>query len=399
MIRPFLYLVGYHVLSVPCSKGADLVNLCAKFGIIYHPIGIRPMEDGESRLLVRVSPHASLRLRTLCHKAEIDARVHSRHGLPSLAGRIFHRPGILLGLCLCALMTFFGGRVIWDVRIEGNSAVSDEVIIDTLRECGIGVGSDKTKIDVDAVKNRFLIVSDEISWITVNITGTVAEVEVREVLAKSEQPDYAASNLIAARNGTVVEFDEVRGNIAVELGEAVSEGELLVGGVYGSETSALRFVRSRGRVMALCEREYSISVPLEFEKKVYTGRKKIKKSVIFFDKEVKVFGNSGNLYTSCDIIDKVEYLNFFGLGELPFGVRTVEYVEYATETAKRSEAQAAEQANFLLWQKFSEEAPEAQTVAKRLVGRLAEDTYILDATVESIENIAVEKEIEIDITG
>ena len=399
MIRPFLYLVGFHVLCVPADRGADLVNICAQAGVVYHPLGTRRMENGEAELLIRVSPYASLRLRTLCRTAKIDVRLVSRHGLGTLLCRILRRPGIVAGLCACILMTALGSRVIWDVRIEGNDTVSDEVITDLLRECGVGVGSDKTKIDVDAVKNRFLIKSDEISWITVNIIGTVAEVEVRETKTQEQAPDYVASNLVASRNGTVVEFEEVRGNIAVELGEDVSEGELLVGGVYGSETSALRFTRAEGRVMALCRRDYSVKVALQFDKKVYTGRKKIKKSLIFFEKEVKLFRNSGNLYTSCDIINKVEYLNFFGLGKLPFGVRSVEYVEYQTETAQRSEEQASEQANFQLWQMFFADAPTAQTVGKKLLGRLEDGYYILEAEIECIENIAVEKEIEIDIMG
>ena len=45
---------------------------------------------------------------------------------------------------------------------------------------------------------------------------------------------------------------------------------------------------------------------MKYDKKVYTGRKKIKKSLIFFEKEVKFFGNSRNLYASCDKIDVVE---------------------------------------------------------------------------------------------
>ena len=101
----------------------------------------------------------------------------------------------------------------------------------------------------------------------------------------------------------------------------------------------------------------------------------------------------------CDIINKVEYLNFFGLGKLPFGVRSVEYFEYQTETAQRSEEQASEQANFQLWQMFFADAPTAQTVGKKLLGRLEDGYYILEAEIECIENIAVEKEIEIDIMG
>ena len=397
MIRPFLYLVGFHVLCVPADKGADLVNICAQAGVVYHPLGTRRMENGEAELLIRVSPYASLRLRTLCRTARIDVKLVSRHGLGTLLCRILRRPGIVAGLCACILMTALGSRVIWDVRIEGNDTVSDEVITDLLRECGVGVGSDKTKIDVDAVKNRFLIKSDEISWITVNIIGTVAEVEVRETKTQEQAPDYVASNLVASRNGTVVEFDEIRGNIAVELGEDVSEGELLVGGVYGSETSALRFTRAEGRVMALCRRDYSVKVALQFDKKVYTGCKKIKKSLIFFEKEVKFFRNSGNSYTSCDTIIKVEYFDLFGLGKLPFGIKTVTEKEYVTETASRTEAQAAEQANLLLWQSFYSDCPEGELAFKSISGGMENGAYVIRARIQSIENIAAERRIEVDI--
>lgn len=394
MIRPLLFLVGYEILSVDESDSARLINLCTQAKIVY-----RIIDFGEGRVRLRVSPIAAMRLRILCAKYGIVICVHRRHGIPDLLARFISRPGLVLGFALSVLTVAASGRVIWDVRVEGNETVPTEYIKETLSECGIGIGTPKEGLELDSIENRFLILSDEISWITVNVTGTVAEVEVREVQSAEELPDYAASNLVAARNGTVVSFEQVRGNIAVELGEAVSEGELLVGGIYGSEDTALRFVRSSGRVFALCERDFHISVPLEFEKKSYTGEQKIKKSLIFFEKEVKLFGNSGNLYTSCDIIDEVEYLNFFGLGEIPVGIRTVKYAEYENETATRTEEQAREQAIFELWQSFYAQAPEAQQVHKTLEGKLENGTYILIATVGSIENIAVEQEIELDIVN
>ena len=91
-----------------------------------------------------------------------------------------------------------------------------------------------------------------------------------------------------------------------------------MGAIYGSEGEALRLVRSSGSVFALCEQDFCISVPMKYDKKVYTGRKKIKKSLIFFEKEVKFFGNSRNLYASCDkidvgVINMVEEYSLFSL--------------------------------------------------------------------------------------
>ena len=392
MIRPLLYLVGYCVISLPESEAVKFINGSSSSGFIYHDMGVR-----EGRRRFRLSPVACVRACELCRMLGLDARVEERKGLPYLCMRLLRRPGLLIGCAVVAFCVFFSQRVVWDIRIEGNPTVSDTVIIDTLSECGFGVGTPIEELDIDGIENRFLILSDEISWITVNVIGTVAEVEVREVKAAEPLPDYVSSNLVATRNGKVVEFFQVRGDIVVELGEDVSEGQLLVSGVYGSENSPMRFVRARGQVLAQCDRDFSVEVPLEYEKKVYTGEQKIKKSLIFFEKEVKFFGNSGNSYASCDTIEEVEYLDFFGLGKLPFAIRTVTYAEYVTETAVRSEEEAKEEANFLLWQRFAADAPDAQVVGKSLRGELMADKYVLTATVTTVENIAEEREVKVEI--
>ncbi len=393
MLRPLEWLMGYDILWVSEEGAKNFINICTVSGIEYHALG-----RSSGKELFRLRLVASLRVRAACEAAGVEVGVKQRRGFPSMLCTVAHRPGIVLGLIICTVMMLYSSHTVWDVRIEGNRSVSEEAIKSTLRECGVDVGSDIRTLDIDSVQNKFLIASDEISWISVNIVGSIAEVEVREVAARPISPNYTCSNLVATQNGTVVELREVRGNIAVTLGEAVSKGDILVCGVWGDENSATRFMRSRGEVMALCSREMEIRVGLNFDKKILTGRRKTKKSLIFFDKEVKLFVNSGNLYTSCDIIEREEYLNLFGLGKLPFGIKTVEYVEYTVESAQRSEEQAREQANFLLWQKFFTEAPDASLVGKRIVGRLEGEEYILLATIESIENIACEQEVEINIS-
>ncbi len=392
MIHPLLYVIGYCVVAVSEDDAVRLVNGAAMSGLVYHDMGAR---DGFRRF--RVSPVACVRAEELCLSLGIRMTVQRRVGLPYLFARLVKRCGIVAGVLLCVAFACFSSRVVWDIKIVGNSAVSDEEIIGTLGECGFGVGSVIDELDIDRIENRFLIISDEISWISVNVLGTVAEVEVRETVTAEPSPDYVCSNLVAARSGRVVELFEVRGDIQVELGEDVSEGQLLVSGVYGNEQTSMRFLRSKGQVLAQCDREFSVTVPLEYEKKVYTGEKKIKKSLIFFEKEVKFFGNSGNSYASCDTIEEVKYFDLFGLGKLPFGIRTVTVSEYVTETATMSEEQAAEEAVYLLWQRFGEQAPDAKVVGKTLSGTVDGGVYRLDALVRSVENIAVEREVEVEI--
>ena len=397
MIRPLLYLVGYSILSVSEADAVRLLGLFSAGGIIYHDAGVGTDSAGETRRYFRVRTGVARRVIRICVRMEIEIRVESRHGAPADALRLCRRPGLLLGAVLFAVCALYLGGRVWDIRVEGARDVSEATVVEVLRQSGISVGCKKSELDIDAIENRALILSDQISWISVNIVGTVAEVEIREAVIPPRTEDYVASNLVATANGTVVRFEEVRGNIAVKIGESVSEGQLLVGGVYGSDKEATRFVRSSGRVIALCEREYTVEIPLTFDKKVYTGEQKIKKSLIFFEKEVKFFGNSRNLYASCDTIDTVRYFNPFGLGDLPFGVRTQIYAECVTQQAVRTEEQAREQAYHTLWQMLDADAPDAIVASKHLEGRVEDGKYILEATVECFENIAKEQEIEVKI--
>ncbi len=392
MMHPLLFFFGYSVISFSESESVRVINACAMGEIDYFDLGTT---DGKRRL--RVSLLGASRLSRGCRREGIELTVESRHGLPVLLSSAVRRPGILVGLVIAVCAIVFSQSVIWDVRVEGNETVPSEEIIALLEECGVGVGTKKRGLDIAAIENKVLILSDDISWISVNVIGNIAEVQVREIASVPEDEDYAASNLVATRSGTVVEFIEIKGNLDVKLGEAVSEGQLLVGGIYGSETDGFRLVRSKGKVLALCDHEYTVKVPLQYEKKVYTARKKTRKSLIFFEKEVNFFRNSRNLYSSCDTIERVEYLNLFGLGDLPVGIRTIEYIEYETKIGIRSEEQAAEQANLLLWQMLYADAPDAELVSKQLDGRVEGDTYILTARIECVQNIAEEREIEVEM--
>ncbi len=394
MIHPLLFIVGYSVISVSTEDALRLINAFSLRKMVYHDMGER-----NGRRYFRLSAAAYFRAIAVCDSLSIEIKTEKKRGTPFLLGGLFRRWGLVVGGIAVVLCIFLSGRVIWDVKITGNKNVPDEVIISTLEECGVGVGTLLSQVDVDSVENRFLILSDDISWITVNLIGTVAEVEVREVQRAEIEPDYVCSNLVAAKNGKIVELFQVKGDVCVELGEAVSEGQLLVSGVYGTDTSPMRFVRSEGKVFAACEKEYLIEIPLEYDKKVYTGEQKIKKSLIFFKKEVKFFGNSGNSYASCDTIEVVKYFDLLGLGKLPFGIRTVTYEEYTSQTAVMTEEQAEEEAIRVLWQTVFGDCPDAEVLSKSFSGEIVDNAYVLRAKVTTLENIAVEKEVKVEIVN
>lgn len=390
MRRLIFFVLGYKRLSAPVIYAAEIMNVCMLYGYQY-----RDSLIAEGRIYLTVSLRTAKKLLASCGERGIDIAVESERGLPGILYRYRHRYGIAAGAILSSLIIFFSSRVIWDIRVDGNREMSDAEVIAELNASGLSLGKVRSKLDTDSIQNRVMISSDKISWISVNIIGTVAQVEIRESEVVEEKEELAAANIVAARDGEIVLFEDVRGNILLDIGDRVREGELIVSGLYDGTVKGIRYTRARGKVLARTNREMFVEIPLKYDKKVYTGRSFTEKYLVFFEKEIKFYGNSGNSYGSCDTIDTVEYLDVMSMGELPIGIRTVKHMEYTYESAERSEEEAKELALYKLRCQMLPIVSEAELLKKDTVIACTETALILRCEIECIENIAKVEKIDI----
>ena len=308
MLHPFRFIVGYKILKIKAEDSAAFVNMCGDYGLRYISL-----DFAEESSEIKATLFWSGKILRTAKALGIEIECVRECGLPALIKRYRHRYGIAIGALVGLVFAVYTSGLVWDIRVEGNSRLSESEVIGILKTCGFNEGIGHRGLNTGVIENRVLIYSDDISWITINIIGTVAEVEIRETAVVDESEFMAAANLVAERAGVVEYFEQTRGNVAVVTGEAVSEGQLLVGGVYGSEEEGFRYTVAKGKVYASTERDISVEIPLKYEKKVYTGESKTEKYLIFFENEIKFYGNSGNLYASCDTIDTVEYFHSFCL--------------------------------------------------------------------------------------
>ena len=386
-----LFIFGYVSLSAERARAHEIMNLCMERGYVY-----RDLRFEGDRIYFNCSLGTAKKLSDVCGARGIEIVRLRERGVPSLLGRYRRRYGFFAGLALFAAIFFLSSTVIWGIKIDGNARLSEREVLTELRRCGLSVGSRKSGLDVSAIENRVLIESDEISWISVNIIGTVAEVEIREIEVEEEREQYLASNIVAARDGQIELFEDVRGNIVLNIGDYVRKGELIVSGLYDSQTQGIRYTDAKGRVLARTERDISVSIPFKYEKKRYTGKVFTEKYLIFFEKEIKFYTNAGNLYASCDTIDTVEYINFFSAGELPVGVRTVKHMEYVYEDAERTPEEAERLADYKLSCDLAALADDGELLRKSKVYRVTDTAYIIDCHIQRIENIAERREIKIE---
>ena len=234
------------------------------------------------------------RLEALAAPLAAPPNVSPPHGLPAVWERLRGRWGLAVGAALCVGIVWLSTTVVWEIDVTGNRRLSDADIQEILAGSGFSVGTRFGSIDFDVLQNEILLGTDAISWIAINMQGSVAHVEVRERLAGRMEADGSrAANVVAAENGQILEISVTGGQAAVSPGDIVRAGELLIGGVISVGEDGVRFERAAGRVLAQVQREICVEIPARQSVRRYTGSEVRAFSLSFFGKVIKLSQNSG----------------------------------------------------------------------------------------------------------
>ena len=371
---------------------AKLLNLLMTNGISYDALSLRG-----GQIQFQVSERAFKRLARLCDAEGICLTVEERKGLPQLARRYGKRIGISVGVLLATVILFWGSRVVWDVRVTGNAALSDETVLDMLSECGLKSGTYLPTLDTNLVESQMLLSHRELCWISVNIRGTTANVEVVETVSGDREAATHA-NLVASCDGQIERIEIYEGNVTVRVGDVVREGDLLVSGIYDKGLLGARVTRAKGDIYARTIHSFEIEIPLESEEKVYTGREWTEKYVNFFGKRIKVFANTGNVGAECDIIYHNNGVSLPDGAVLPISIQSVVYREYRKEICTYGTEEAMERAFSALSGELEDFVTKtgAELLSKTVRCELDESAFRIHCTVICVENIALVQEFGIN---
>ena len=388
------WLVGYNVIEMSRAYLEDFLNLCLRYGFNYFDIEI----DEERRSArIKVLSTELKNIATACRMWQIRIKVISTHGAPAHLAQYKGRWGILVG-CVLALVLFVAAQsVIWRIDVIGNDRLTLEHVMESLDEQGLRVGEWKSALDTDSIEARVMINDDQISWVSIELMGTVARVEIREVLDTDvTEKNLTPANLVSRFDAQIVGMEVYSGFISVKEGDFVRKGELLVSGIYKEGKAPLRFSRASGKVLGRVSHSFEIEIPLIQSKKVYLDEKIEKKTLIFFGKPIKFFLNYRNLPTSYDIINYVYTLDPFSLGELPISVSVDTFLPYEMKEVEINEEEAIEQAYDRLREMIDSELPDAQILKKTLHGEFLDGRYVLKCTVIAICDIGDQIEFEVE---
>lgn len=382
-------LLGFAVLEVNCGKAEFVTNLFRN--------GIRfKIPKKQDTIFYILKSDVSFVL-NYSKENGIECNVKAMKGLPFVLARYKRRAGIYIGIILFIMTVFTSGRVVWKIDVTGNEKIPASEIAENLERLGFTYGTNFKRIDFDDLRRDYLIENDDLSWISVNMKGTYAHVEVRELKKTAGGNGPGLCNIVASENGKILLVEAEEGKTCVYPGDKVSKGDLLIGCVMTSGEDRLRFERAQGTVLAEVKRKFTYTIP--YEKAVYSpsGAESIEKTLIFFKKDIKFSKSSGNSFRFYDTIDGVNYIYLKEGLFVPFGFRSVTYRELQKDTVIMNENEAEVEAEKLFGNYLNDCLCGAKLLSYERRDFTAEKGHTVECDVLCLADIAMGVEVPSDL--
>jgi similar to stage IV sporulation protein len=385
------FIFGAYTLAVPSEQAPRAMNVLITNNI---PFG-KSREEGGG-VLILLSRRGLRRYLDVTGGFLFGERAFC-HGLPELFRRYRLRAGVFAGLLIFIASVTLSSFFIWDVNVTGNVSITAEEMQERLAAYGVREGAFIPALDMNDIASRILLEAGNISFLKINVHGTVARVELRERRESEKESELSSpSNLVARYSGQIERLEVMGGSCKVQYLTPVKKGELLVSGIIDSAALGYRLVRSRGKVFARVTLSYESEIPLEITEKAYTGAEKSKKSIIFFAKSLNISKKTSVPYEKYDTIINKEKIYLFGKIELPIFAVTETYREYREVPRTLSESEARTRALAEIDEKSRAELAGAEILSRTVETEMREGSLFVRTEVYCILDIAEEVKIETD---
>ncbi len=391
MIGFILYLIfGFIDVSVPCEKGGVAADILLRSRFRFN------MMTGESDMRFRITQYHFRRLSEIFESNGVPYSVIRRGGIPAGFKKYRTRWGIFVGILIFCATVFLSGRYVWYVDVIGNKTVSKEDIIENLESVGFSLGTEISSCDFSALTNSYLAKFDDLCWISVNMEGTWAHVEVRELRDFEKREDDMTANVVASEPGQIVIVETFEGKPMVKTGDFVGKGDLVISGVMTVGDDGIRFESSSGRVLAKVERNFDIEIPKIKEIRVPTGAEIEKKELVFFKKQIKLSGNSGIPYRNYATMNEKRQVFLFGSFPLPLFVLTDTYSEYSKETVTLSDREVMSEVKSEFSRELDRVLDGAELLSLGISDEDTEEYYVRRVKISCLADIAEVRYFETD---
>ena len=191
--------------------------------------------------------------------------------LAAVLGALRRRPGALVGAALALAAALVLSQFVWRVEINGAGPYRADIAA-YLTEAGYVPGAQRDALDATALERSLTLRYPEVAWFHAYVSNVTLVVDVTRGVPMPDLPSARPGDVVALRDGIVDSVRVYAGTAAVEAGDAVRAGQVLIRGEERGADGAVVPVAARGAVIARCWLAHTVEMSLLEIQSEETGR-------------------------------------------------------------------------------------------------------------------------------
>ena len=159
------YILGYVNISVQGYYIERFINVCISKGIFLWNVRI----ERSTYAHANVGLKDFKKLKEVAKKTNCRIKLNTRRGMPFLMNRYRKRKIFFVLLAVITALIYVESKFVWNIQIEGLGRIKEEEILSELSECGLSIGSLKSKINSKEIINKVRLSRDDIAWMNIDL--------------------------------------------------------------------------------------------------------------------------------------------------------------------------------------------------------------------------------------
>ena len=385
------HILGYVKIKVESVFIERFINICISKRIFIWDI----QREKSSIMYANIGIKDFKRLKNVAKKTKSKISIEGKYGIPFLLHRYRKRKNFFI-LCSIILISLVAmSRFVWNIEIEGLQTIPKEEFMQELNDYGLKIGTRKSLIDSNSIINKMRLTRDDISWMGIDIKGTNIIIKIKEkekapiVINKS---DYC--NIVSNKTGLITKINVQDGTKAVEIGDMVKEGDVLVLGLLeGKFSGETRYVHAIADVEAKVwyskKEKFYYSQDIRKE----TGQIENKYSIKFNNFKIN-FTKTLSKFQNYDTICKSKKILLFPNFYLPIEIVKKTNIEYKKISKTFTEEELIEIATEKLEIEIEAEIENKDNIINKQINVDKQEEYVeVEIIYEVIEKIGIEEKI------
>lgn len=385
MLRLLRWLIGFVEFGFSGGFCEGFINSCLE-----KRLNISDVEFTENGITASCPAVLYQSLRPIAKSNGGRLKVVKKRGLIFLLRPLKNRWGLFVGAVAAIVIICVLSGFVWKVEITGNEKIPESELVSLLEENGLKRGVMKRGVEKGRLESLVCAAFPDCAWAHINEKGTTLRLEISEGVISPKTVDIKEySNLRAVKDGVIVKATVYDGWAVKKKGDAVSEGDILVSGVYESEKKKLNlFAHAQGEYIAEVKEPIKLKISRMQSEKVFIGENKYK-YLNFFSLKIPLF------LSPVAEGDESEESRFVSLnGEsLPLGITEKTVKPFTVKKRLLSDSELQTLAASELENKLKNEFAECEIIKRKLDTALSDDCLTVSGYIICLENIGEEIKI------